>query len=167
MRLAVGLLVLVALPRSFADGPKDNLPDNVRPIPPKGVAVPDADLKELRAGLDELKKELDALPNALKGKPALLELVPDVEVYHKAVRYAVEYGEIFNLKEVPVAKKLLAQGLQRAKELRDGKPSWTTATGLVVRGYRSKIDGSVQPYGLEVPASYSPVTPYKYRLDFW
>ena len=74
-----------------------------------------------------------------------------MEVYHKAVRYAVEYGEFFNLKEVPVAKKLLAQGLQRAKELRDGKPSWTTATGLVVRGYRSKIDGSVQPYGLVIP----------------
>ncbi|HVK15907.1 MAG TPA: prolyl oligopeptidase family serine peptidase [Fimbriiglobus sp.] len=168
MRRAAGLLfVLVALPYSFADGPKDNVPDNVRPIPPKGVAVPDADLKELRASLDELRKELDALPGALKGKPALLELVPDVEVYHKAVRYAVEYGEFFNLKEVPVAKKLLAQGLQRAKELRDGKPSWTTATGLVVRGYRSKIDGSVQPYGLVVPASYSPTAPHKFRLDFW
>jgi hypothetical protein len=168
MRLAAGLLVLcVALPRSFADGPKDNLADNVRPIPPKGVAVSDADLKELRAGLDGLKKELDALPAALKGKPALLDLIPDVEVYHKAVRYAVEYGEFFNPREVPVAKKLLAQGLRRAKELRDGTPSWTTATGLVVRGYRSKIDGSVQPYGLVVPASYSPTTPHKFRLDFW
>lgn len=168
MRLAVAfLLVFVALPRSFADGPKDNVPDNVRPVPPKGVAAPEADLKELRAGLDELKKELDALPEVLKGKPALLELAPDVEVYHKAVRYAVEYGEFFNLKEVPVAKKLLAQGLQRAKELRDGKPSWPTATGLVVRGYQSKIDGSVQPYGLVVPASYSPTTPHKFRLDFW
>lgn len=168
MRLAAGLLlVFAALPPSLADGPKDNLPDNVRPVPPKGVAVPDADLMELRAGLDELGKELDSLPTALKGKPALLELVPDVEVYHKAVRYAVEYGEFFNLKEVPVAKKLLAQGLQRAKELRDGKPSWTTATGLVVRGYRSKIDGSVQPYGLVVPASYTPTTPHKFRLDFW
>lgn len=168
MRLAAGLLlVFAALPPSLADGPKDNLPDNVRPIPPKGVAVPESDLKELRAGLDELRKELDALPEALKSKPALLELVPDAEVYHKAVRYAVEYGEFFNLKEVPVAKKLLAQGLQRAKELRDGKPSWTTATGLVVRGYRSKIDGSVQPYGLVVPTSYAPNSPHKFRLDLW
>jgi pimeloyl-ACP methyl ester carboxylesterase len=171
MRLAAGLLVVLvaytALPRSFADGPKDNLPDNVRPIPPKGIAVPDTDLKELQAGLVNLKKELDALPAALAGKPALAELIPDVEVYHKAVRYAVEYGEFFNAREIPVAKKLLAEGLQRAKELKDGKPSWTTATGLVVRGYRSKIDGSVQPYGLVVPASYAPNSPHKFRLDFW
>ncbi len=168
MRLAAGLLVVLAyLPCTFADGPKDNLPDNVRPIPPKGIDVPEADRNELRAGLDELKKELDALPAALKGKPALLELTPDVEVYHKAVRYALEYSEFFNPKEIPVAKKLLAEGLQRAKELRDGKPSWTTATGLVVRGYRSKIDGSVQPYGLVVPASYAPNSPHKFRLDFW
>ncbi len=171
MRRAAGLLVAflaaTALPRSFADGPNDNLPDKVRPIPPKGVAVPEADARELKAGLDELKQELDALPAALKGKPALLDLIPDVEVYHKAVRYAVEYGEFFNAREIPVAKRLLKQGMQRAKELRDGQPSWTTQTGLVVRGYRSKIDGSVQPYGLVVPASYSPTSPHKFRLDFW
>ncbi|MCV5233506.1 hypothetical protein OFC56_40730, partial [Escherichia coli] len=57
--------------------------------------MPDADRQELLAGLDELKKELDSLSAALKGKPALLELIPDVEVYHKAVRYAVEYDEIY------------------------------------------------------------------------
>ena len=42
--------------------------------------------------------------------------------------------------------------MERASQLRDGKAPWTTATGLVVRGYVSKIDGSVQPYGLVVPA---------------
>ena len=35
------------------------------------------------------------------------------------------------------------------------------------RGYVSKIDGSVQPYVLYVPASYQPSTPHQYRLDVW
>ena len=64
-------------------------------------------------------------------------------------------------------KAFLKQGHERARRLRDGKAPWTTATGLVVRGYVSKIDGSVQPYGLVVPASYKPDSPHKHRLDLW
>jgi pimeloyl-ACP methyl ester carboxylesterase len=165
--LVAGLFAALAAPIAFADGPRDNIADNVRPIPPKGIAVPEADLNQLKAGLAEFKKTIDALPAALKGKPQLLDLLPDVEVYHKAVRYAVDYNEFFSLREIAVARNLLKQGMQRAAELRAGKPSWTTQTGLVVRGYRSKIDGSAQPYGLVVPASYSPTSPHKFRLDFW
>ena len=95
----------------------------------------------------------------MKGKPALLELLPDVQIYHNAVRYALKHNEFFNAREVPVAKKLLQQGMERAKQLREGKAPWNTATGLVVRGYVSKIDGSVQPYGLVVPASYQAELP--------
>jgi len=36
-----------------------------------------------------------------------------------------------------------------------------------VRGYVSKIDGSVQPYGLVVPASYQPAASTRHRLDVW
>ena len=146
--LGAGLIALVTLSPSIADGQKDNSTDNVRPVPPKGVAVAEADGKELKAGLDELQKAIDEL----KGQ----ELLPDVEIYHKAVRYAVEYGEFFNVKDIPVGKTLLKQGLQRAKELKAGKPSWITRTGQVVRGYRSKIDGSVQPYGMVVPKTFDP-----------
>src|SRR5262249_56937924 len=48
-----------------------------------------------------------------------------------------------------------------------GMAPWTTARGLVVRGYVSRIDGSVQPYGLVVPDSYRPDAPYRHRLDVW
>jgi pimeloyl-ACP methyl ester carboxylesterase len=149
-----------------ADGLADNIVDKVRPVPPPGVAIPDADRKELEAGIAELGKEIEALGALLSGKQ-MLDLLPDVQIYHNAVRYALTYNEFFNLKEVPVAKKLLEQGLERAKSLRDGKAPWTTATGLVVRGYVSKIDGSVQPYGLVVPESFQPKSPYKHCLDLW
>ena len=62
---------------------------------------------------------------------------------------------------------MLTEGRERAKQLAAGEPKWTTQTGLVVRGYRSKIDGSVQPYGLVVPASWSPNSPHKFRMDLW
>src|SRR5205823_13346234 len=112
-----------------------------------GAAVPAADRGRLREGLDALGKQIDELRTALKDKPRLLDLLPDVQVFHKAVRYALEYNEFFNARELPIAQGLLDQGLKRAAQLRDGKAPWETATGLVVRGYVSQIDGSVQPYG--------------------
>src|SRR5205814_2057160 len=48
-----------------------------------------------------------------------------------------------------------------------GKHPWTSATGLVPLGYVSKIDGSVQPYGLVVPPSVTTGASRKFRLDFW
>jgi pimeloyl-ACP methyl ester carboxylesterase len=157
-------MALLAVPLR-GDGPKDNLPDKVRPIPPRGIAVDHAERTILHKGLDDLAKEIASLHKSLK--PGLRDLLPDVEVLHKAVRYALELEEFHKRGEVKFAIGLLAQARQRAQDLRDGKAPWTTATGLVVRGYRSKIDGSVQPYGLVVPASYSPGTAYRHRLDVW
>jgi hypothetical protein len=165
---ALVLCVLLALPAAVrADGPGDNDPDNVNRIPPPGIKVPDADRQELQAGVDQLGKEIDGLRTALKGKPQLLELLPDVQVYHKAVDWALRYDEFYKPAELNTARTLLKEGMERAKELREGKAPWTTATGLVVRGYVSKIDGSVQPYGLVVPATYQPNSPYRHRLDVW
>ena len=140
-----------------ADGPADNRVDNVRAVPPPGIKLADADRKELQDGVDKLGKQIDALRDSLKAKPNLLALLPDVQIYDKAVRWALAHNEFFNVREVAVAKTLLAQGLARAGQLRHGHAPWNSATGLVVRGYVSKIDGSVQPYGLVVPASsYEP-----------
>jgi Prolyl oligopeptidase family len=164
------LLPLVLLALSVvarADGPADNRVDNVRPVPPPGVKLADADREALQAGVDELGKQIDALRGSLKAKPNLLALLPDVQIYDKAVRWALAHNEFFNVREVAVAKKLLGQGLARAGQLRDGSAPWNTATGLVVRGYVSKIDGSVQPYGLVVPSSYEPKSPHRFRLDVW
>jgi hypothetical protein len=123
---------------------------------------------ELAAGAEELGKVIAQLKTELKDKPALLDLLPDVQIFYNAVHYAAKYNEFFNgEKDVPSAKALLKQGHARAKMLKDGNPDWPKATGLVVRGYVSKIDGSVQPYGLVVPPSFAenPNTPR--RLDFW
>jgi hypothetical protein len=152
---------------AFAGGPNDNAVDNVRPIPPPGIEIPEKVRAELQTGVRELSKEIDDLRKSLAKKPALLELLPDVIIYYNAVNYALKYNEFYAPAETTAAKTLLQQGRERAKNLRDGSAPWNTATGPVARGYRSTIDGSVQPYGLIVPAGYKPGTPFHHRLDLW
>lgn len=130
-----------------------------KPVPPPGIEVPSADRKELEAGLARLREAT----SQLKANP----LLPDVLIYQEAVRYALQYNEFFKADEIAKAKVLLQKGEERARQLASGQAPWTTATGLVVRGYISKIDQSVQPYGLVVPASYSPTAPHRWRLDTW
>lgn len=163
--LVCGMLTTVL----YSDGPADNVVDKVRKVPPVPKEAPSPTEKaDLQQGADALGQEINKLKETLKGKPELLALLPDVQIFHNAVRYAVAHDEIFEAKkEVPVAKKHLQSGMERAKALAEGKAPWTTQTGLVVRGYVSKIDGSVQPYGLVVPASYQAAGTTRHRLDVW
>jgi Prolyl oligopeptidase family len=167
--LLTALIVAFVALATRADGPADNVADKVRPIPPKPKdPVSATDKAELQKGSDELGAEIESLRSALKGKPDLLALLPDVQIFHNAVRYALTYDEIFDAKkEVPYARKQLELGKERAKALKTGSAPWSVQTGLVVRGYVSKIDGSVQPYGLVVPKSYEPGGKTKHRLDVW
>ncbi len=105
--------------RVRGDGPRDNQTENVREIPPPGISVSAEDRDSLRKALDELSKDIESLGKTLK--PALRELLSDVEVYPKAVRYALELNEFYRPIEVKIAHALLAQGRQRAEALRAGK----------------------------------------------
>lgn len=105
--------------------------------------------------------------DAATAKLAKNPLLPDVLVFREAVRFALQYDEFFKPAEIAAARQMLRQAEERAAQLAAGQAPWTTATGLVVRGYVSKIDGSVQPYGLVIPASYSPTAPHRWRLDLW
>lgn len=160
--LAAAVLLLAG--SLFADGPKDNLASAVRPIPPPGIAVPESEKSALMAGLAGLRTAIDAAAKAQAKNPQLADLLPDVEIYHKAVDWALRYNEVHKPQELKSAVELLAEGRQRASQLAQGQAPWTRQTGLVVRGYRSKIDGSVQPYGMVIPANY---TGAPSRLDLW
>ena len=160
MRFLPPLALLASL--ALADGPKDNIPSKVRPVPPKGFAIADMDRSDLAGRASELEKAIAAL-----AKSPLRRLLPDVLVFHKAVDWALRHDEFFGAGDVAAARKLLDEGMARAKQLRAGKPAWIAKDGLVVRGYRSRIDDSVQPYGLVVPKGYDPGRDRPYRLDVW
>jgi pimeloyl-ACP methyl ester carboxylesterase len=148
----------------MADGPKDNVATAVRPIPPPGVEVPAEERAAMEKGLAELRALMMATEKAQAKNPRLAELMPDVEIYWKAVDWALRYNEFHKAGEVKAALELLAEGKERAVQLQQGKAPWLQQKGLVVRGYRSKIDDSVQPYGMVIPESYSGAPT---RLDTW
>jgi dienelactone hydrolase len=158
-------LVLMAV-AAFADGPKDNIPTAVRPIPPtdKALALPDADKATLPKELTDLRVAIDAAAKAQAKNPRLEEYLPDLEIFYKSVDWAVKYNEFFNKGEFKSAHDLIIEGKARAASFLKGETPWTKQTGLVVRGYKSKIDGSVQPYGMVIPENYSGS---QMRLDFW
>jgi len=164
LRLAIPALLLGG--HLFAQAPAP-APATVKPIPPPGIAISDGDRSELQSGVTLLGKEITILRHNLQQKPELLALLPDVMIFHKAVDWALRYDEFFDPKQVATAKKLLEMGNQRAMELKAGTASWNTATGLVPRGYISKIDGSVQPYGMLVPDDFKAGEKTGRRLDFW
>ena len=166
LHVVAALALAVTIP-VLADGPKDNSAENVRPVPPPGVAIPEPDRAALTKGVGELKQLADDAQKAQAKNPAMLALLPDVLIYHKAVDWALRFNQFNNVKEVKTAYDQLAEGKKRAEALKNGTAYWLKQKGLVVRAYRSKIDGSIQPYGLFIPDSYSVDGAAPHRLDFW
>ncbi len=144
-------------------------PGWARPIqPPTGFPVDAADGERLAARCASLGREIadlaDRLPAA--GPGAGRSLLPDVQVLHKAVDWALRFDEFQRSNDVRVAGRLLDLGFARAADLRSGRAPWLTETGRVVRGFVSRIDGSVQPYGVVVPSGWRPDAPPG-RVDVW
>jgi pimeloyl-ACP methyl ester carboxylesterase len=131
----------------------------VRSVPPPGIPVP----AEERAALESGLAKLNAAIQPIARNPR----ISDVLIFREAVRVALQYNEFFKPEEFAKARRLLDAGLSRAEALRKGEAPWASQTGLVVRGYVSNIDDSVQPYGLVVPPSWSPNSRGKWRLDIW
>ena len=118
-----------------------------RTLPPIGIALPEAERDKIQSAATELRHRLAAIAH----RADLADLIPDVEVYEKAVRFALLDEEFYSPKEGAIATTLLATANKRLDELEHGQHSWTDQDGQLVRGYRSKIDDSAQPYGLEIP----------------
>jgi dienelactone hydrolase len=135
-----------------------------RPVPPPGITIAEADRQILESGLRLLGERIAQLK---KQEGLRSPLVADVAIFHEAVRYALHYNEFLKPEEVARAKEMLREGQQRADYLSGGRAPWAVQSGLVVRGYYSKIDDSVQPYGLVVPPSWSPGAGHPWRLDAW
>ncbi len=150
-----------------ADGPADNQIDGVRRIPKLGVEVPEDDRKALEDGLAVLAGQIAELRQKADPENRIHAYLPDVQIFQRAVDQALRFQEFFDVKEIAVARQLLKLGQERAANLLEGKTPWTRQTGLVVRGYVSKIDSTVQPYGLVIPENYDFDSKEPHRLDLW
>jgi hypothetical protein len=117
---------------------------------------------QLEQGLKQLLERLHRLRSA-KEPAANADCLADVEVFSKGVAWALRYDRELTPADIALLKKALDRGNERAAALEGGKQPWTQKKGRIVRGFVSAVDGSVQPYGVIVPASYDPTKPI--RLD--
>lgn len=126
------------------------------PVKPMGLSAKDRE--QIERGLKELNERLKKLRES-----KLPDAVADAEIFAKGVSWALRYDTDFSAADIATLKKALERGKERATALEADKKPWAKKKGKVVRGYVSKIDGSVQPYGVIVPAGYEANKPM--RLD--
>ncbi|MBI3823345.1 MAG: hypothetical protein HY289_11800 [Planctomycetes bacterium] len=92
---------------------------------------------------------------ALRKDPKRHELLPDVEIFLRGAENIVRFKEFYNKASAQWTLDTLDRGIERADQLAKGQTPWTRlATPNVVRGYRSMIDGTAQPYGVTYPLSF-------------
>src|SRR5262249_46172615 len=111
-------------------------------------------LKELN---DRLAKLRTKTPSAKS------DYLADAEIYAKGMTWALRYDEKLTAADEALLQKAIERGNERAAALEAGKQPWTSKKGKVIRAFVSAVDGSVQPYGVIVPANYDQSKPI--RLD--
>ncbi len=118
-------------------------------------------LRQIHSRQDKLKQALAELPKDL---PAHIRA--DIEIFSKAGEWIVRHREWFQANSAKATLAVLDKGLARTREAANGKPGWLDLSGTsVVHGYRSRIDGSYQPYAIVYPAQFGKDKNKKWRLD--
>jgi predicted esterase len=146
-RLLVPLLLLATFASTPAAEPLDAINPIPRHIPPAGIKIEAFRLEGLQVHLEKLQQDLAEHQDH--------DLYPDVAVFAKALEWALKFEEFYNVRDTDKADRVLGEAIRRLALLSTGTPDWPTARGHLVRGYQSSIDGSLQPYGLEIPAELS------------
>lgn len=122
--------------------------------------------EQFEKGLHELQAALNEVPLKASG-PGFA----DAAIYAKGVEWALKYDHEFSPAEVELIKNALVEGRERIAEIpkknKSAKP-WLLEglaypSGKYSLGYVSKVDGSIQPYGVVVPRGYDSSRPI--RLD--
>jgi predicted acyl esterase len=124
------------------------------------IIAPLCSIDEQRAQLERERQQLEQRLAKLKTNP---DLYADAAIFAKGVSWALRY----DWSALPADTKLQTHAIEqvgkRVAELAAGRAPWANRKGKLVRGYVSAVDGSVQPFGLVIPAGYNPAQPT--RLD--
>lgn len=185
LRIHSVLMMCLCWPGSFVqgDGPEDNIPTRVRPIPPEGMELDAEVASRFTQQIAAIEQRVETLVTA---QPELRKGRADILIYPRAVRLALEQKLFYQERDVEKAERLLSAAAQRLDRWQAGGSRWqvlgiddskSDQPQLVVAGFESRIDASVQPYGLVVPAGFKTTeagqegktaggTPL-HRLDLW
>jgi predicted esterase len=148
--LLAGLIFLPAMLAAQSFAPPPSQPPN------------EATLKAIDAKAARLDSALATLRRQGVRDPWLAE----IQIFHKAASWIVRHNEFYGPQTGAWTQEVLDRGLLRAGQLAAGETPWVHQFGhAVVRAYRSRIDGSVQPYAVTWPADYGKDPRKKWRLD--
>lgn len=147
MLKTIAFSLLLAASASAQLGPNGATASFKGALPPK----PTADIStEQQASLQKELADVTAAFQSVKKH----ERAADADIFIKAVRYALEFHEWYDKKAddgVKKARTLLAEASSRVNSLKKNETPWTKGPGVKVLGFYSQIDGSPQPYGVEIP----------------
>ncbi|MFC1757763.1 prolyl oligopeptidase family serine peptidase [Planctomycetota bacterium] len=79
---------------------------------------------------------------------------PDVAVFAKAAEWITRHDEFYADHYREQTKQAIETGEKRTELLRQGKTPWLSQIGMTVRGYRSKVDQSIQPFAVTLPTGF-------------
>src|SRR5205814_7800945 len=107
--------------------------------PPESNTPDEATLKAIAAKGEKLGQRLQMLRRQGVRDPQLA----DVEIYYKAAVWITRHNEFYHKDAAAWTHEALDRGLLRASQLAQGEAPWYGQRGAsVVRGYRSRVDGS-------------------------
>jgi hypothetical protein len=110
----------------------------------------DGERMEIVNGIEELGRSLARL-----GNPHSSELA-DAAIFHKGLVWALRYDRELTDNDIGQLRLATTRGTQRVEAIAAGKQPWRAARGKIALGYVSRVDASVQPYGVIVPSGYDP-----------
>ncbi len=125
---------------------------------------PDKPTREtIDARIEKLSAAIDRLVKLGVRDPGLA----DVAIYLKAANWIVKHEEWYHKNAGAWTIAVLDHGLLRASQQARGETPWLqmVAGQTIAHGYRSTIDGSLQPYAVTYPHDYAADSGKSYRLD--
>lgn len=130
--------------------------------PPKAIKPDPETFKAIGQRKDKLAGALAKMRQQGIRDPFLAQ----VEIYHKAADWIVRHGEFYQKESPEWTLAVLDRGLLRASQQLRGEAPWLDQAGVgVIRAYRSRLDGSVQPYLVTFPNDYGKDPRRKWRVD--
>lgn len=176
----IARLIICLIAIGFAAKPSDSLaqsagpPANLKELPPAGIKVDAARRATLNQRIDALRDSRDF---AVADSNDPLNWQSDIDVLIRAVHLALDQNLFFKKSQLADADRLLDEAARRITAAKTGvrglrllgfDASKNTAPQTLVGGFISRIDDSVQPYGIVVPAGFTidqSKTPQ--RMDVW
>ncbi len=130
--------------------------------PPKAKKPAGPMLDQIVQGTSRLDRAVSALSiNGVRDP-----ILADIEIYLKAAQSIQKHNEYYSPQSAQWTLDVLDRGLLRAAFASRGDSPWLAQTGrTIVRCYRSRVDGSLQPYAVTYPKDYGKDAAVKWRLD--